>query len=227
MRGMSPDAMRPSTREARAGACGAASTPAVLRPRAAIAAGLPRAEAQYLLQALLGVGIQSGNNAYVQARGRLPLRVLRQMLDRAGSLEGFFVDGRDAVNPDMARDLERFSDRALGFDVTPVYGARRRTGGVRYFFPRPSTGSACKRLNLFLRWMVRRDALDCGIWTRVRPSDLMIPLELFFCRSRHKDNHYFLPVCALMDANIIIRITFNMGQDPKMHHVCDVVVRLA
>jgi hypothetical protein len=44
------------------------------------------------------------------------------------------------------------------------------------------------------------------------PIDLMIPLELFFCRSRHKDNHYFLPVCALMDANIIIRITFNTAQ---------------
>lgn len=44
------------------------------------------------------------------------------------------------------------------------------------------------------------------------PIDLMIPLDLFFCRGKQKDNHYFLPVCALMDANIIIRITFNPSQ---------------
>ena len=44
------------------------------------------------------------------------------------------------------------------------------------------------------------------------PIDLMIPLDLFFCRSRQKSKHYFLPVCALMDANIIIRITFNSSQ---------------
>ena len=41
--------------------------------------------------------------------------------------------------------------------------------GVGDFFPRPSAGSACKRLNLFLRWMVRTDAVDLGVWTRVSP----------------------------------------------------------
>ena len=44
--------------------------------------------------------------------------------------------------------------------------ACRSAPGVCYFFPRPSAGSACKRLNLFLRWMVRRDEVDLGVWTR-------------------------------------------------------------
>ena len=64
--------------------------------------------------------------------------------------------------------LEAFSTRALdnGF---AAYGRLPKRPGVCYFFPRPSAGSACKRLNLFLRWMVRRDAIDLGTWTLVSP----------------------------------------------------------
>ena len=53
---------------------------------------------------------------------------------------------------------------------------------MRYFFPRPSTGSACKRLNLYLRWMVRRDAVDLGAWSGVSPSQLMVPLDVHVVR---------------------------------------------
>ena len=57
-----------------------------------------------------------------------------------------------------------------------------RRPGVAYFFPRPSRGSACKRLNLYLRWMVRRDAIDLGVWTRVSPSQLIVPLDMHVIR---------------------------------------------
>ena len=64
-----------------------------------------------------------------------------------------------------------FRRRALALDLTARrYGAAaapQTRPGVCYFFPRPSAGSGCKRLNLFLRWMVRRDALDLGVWSRV------------------------------------------------------------
>ncbi|HEX6211966.1 MAG TPA: DUF2400 family protein, partial [Methylomirabilota bacterium] len=46
----------------------------------------------------------------------------------------------------------------------------------------PSGGSACKRLNLFLRWMVRRDAVDFGLWTRVSPARLIVPLDVHVVR---------------------------------------------
>ena len=42
--------------------------------------------------------------------------------------------------------------------------------------------AACKRLNLFLRWMVRRDALDLGVWTRVSPAKLVVPLDTHVIR---------------------------------------------
>ncbi len=43
--------------------------------------------------------------------------------------------------------------------------------------PRPEKDSACKRLNLFLRWMVRRDDVDPGGWEGVSPSMLVVPLD--------------------------------------------------
>jgi uncharacterized protein (TIGR02757 family) len=43
--------------------------------------------------------------------------------------------------------------------------------------PSPSKGSACKRLNLFLRWMVRADDVDPGGWSGVKPCKLIVPLD--------------------------------------------------
>jgi len=44
----------------------------------------------------------------------------------------------------------------------------------------PHKGSAAKRINMFLRWMVRNDdkGVDFGLWRRVSPADLMIPLDV-------------------------------------------------
>ena len=110
------------------------------------------------------------------------LWLLRQMIDRAGSVEGFFLEGYDAGADDMADALDSFSTRAMALDLKAAYGRVPRRPGVCYFFPRPSAGSACKRLNLFLRWMVRRDALDLGVWKRVSPAKLIVPLDTHVIR---------------------------------------------
>lgn len=47
-----------------------------------------------------------------------------------------------------------------------------------YLFPSPKSGSACKRLNLFLKWMVRKSPVDAGIWKSLEPKDLIIPLDV-------------------------------------------------
>jgi uncharacterized protein (TIGR02757 family) len=118
------------------------------------------------------------------------LWVMRQMIDRSGSLEGFFLEGYDPAAEDVEAALDSFSTRALALNVKEAYsrvpnpstGSGRGRPGVCYFFPRPSAGSACKRLNLFLRWMVRRDALDLGVWTRVSPAKLIVPLDTHVIR---------------------------------------------
>ena len=44
----------------------------------------------------------------------------------------------------------------------------------------PARKSTCKRLNMFLRWMVRRDnkGVDFGLWGQIKPSQLIIPLDV-------------------------------------------------
>ena len=110
------------------------------------------------------------------------LWLLRQMIDRAGSVEGFFLEGYDAGADDIAEALDSFSRRAMALDLKTAYGRVPKRPGVCYFFPRPSAGSGCKRLNLFLRWMVRRDALDLGVWKRVSPAKLIVPLDTHVIR---------------------------------------------
>jgi len=131
------------------------------------------------------------------------LWILRMMLERSGSVEGFFLEGHSDAAEDVGEGLDSFSTRALAINLDAIYGTSkpggrrpRATGkpvvtlshratsrvGVGYFFPRPSKGSACKRLNLFLRWMVRRDALDLGVWTRISPSQLIVPLDTHVIR---------------------------------------------
>jgi uncharacterized protein (TIGR02757 family) len=110
------------------------------------------------------------------------LWILRQMLERSGSIESFLLEGDDPASPDLSAALDSFSTRALALDIKRAYGRVPRRPGVCYFFPRPSTGSACKRLNLFVRWMVRRDEVDLGVWTRVSPSRLIVPLDTHVIR---------------------------------------------
>ena len=111
------------------------------------------------------------------------LWVLRQMLERSGSIEAFFLDGDiRRRRPTSSAALDSFSTRALALDIRRAYGRVPKRPGVCYFFPRPSAGSACKRLNLFLRWMVRRDEVDLGVWTRVSPARLIVPLDTHVIR---------------------------------------------
>ena len=107
--------------------------------------------------------------------------VIRQMLERSGSIQDFFLQGYDSKAGDVGGAIDSFSERALGFDCGLIYDSDQRRG-VDYFFSRPSKGSACKRINLYLRWMVRKDRLDFGIWLSVSPSQLVIPLDTHIVR---------------------------------------------
>ena len=103
--------------------------------------------------------------------------ILRSLVEAHGSLEQGFAAGLDPDAEDVGPALEQFSTAARAVDLAPAYGRVPKAPGVFYFFTRPSTGSACKRLNLFLRWMTRRDAVDPGGWAAVRRRQLVVPLD--------------------------------------------------
>lgn len=108
--------------------------------------------------------------------------LLHQMVTRDGSIEAFFAHGLAPDAVDIGDALESFSTRAMALDLDTIYGRKRPRPGVAYFFSKPSSGGACKRLNLFLRWMVRHDRVDLGVWSRVRPAQLIVPLDTHVIR---------------------------------------------
>ena len=110
------------------------------------------------------------------------LWVMHQMMEHAGTIERFFLAGDRPSDPDVGAALDSFSQRALALDLRQAYGTVPARPGVCYFFPRPSAGSACKRLNLFLRWMIRHDGLDLGVWAGVSPARLVVPLDTHVIR---------------------------------------------
>ncbi|MCS7082596.1 MAG: TIGR02757 family protein [Bacteroidetes bacterium] len=96
-------------------------------------------------------------------------RGLGRILRRYGSLEAAFYAGYEPQAPTVEGALERF----IGLLEQEVGRNARR------HLRRPSEGSSCKRLNLYLRWMVRRDRIvDLGIWAEVNPAQLIIPLDV-------------------------------------------------
>jgi uncharacterized protein (TIGR02757 family) len=104
--------------------------------------------------------------------------VLRRLLEAHGSLERVFAAHSTGRADDVGPAIEAFSTLARGVDLRPAYGRRvPARPGVCYFFSQPSKGSACKRINLFLRWMIRRDAVDPGGWTMLQPRQLVVPLD--------------------------------------------------
>ena len=85
-----------------------------------------------------------------------------------GTLGELFRLCYDDGDTDIAPSLARFVDAIIG---------SRRTAALQYLLTSPADGSACKRMNLFLRWMVRRTSPDLGLWTFVDPAKLVMPLD--------------------------------------------------
>lgn len=122
--------------------------------------------------------ILTGEAAIAAALGGFVHRVYRgphvaRLLGNAGELRrshgslGAFFAG---LPGDPRERAAGFADALRG----PAAGAER---GLRHLVPDPRAGSACKRLNLYLRWMVRpADGVDLGLWP-VAPSTLVIPVD--------------------------------------------------
>jgi len=102
------------------------------------------------------------------------LSCIARAIETHGSLGALFKECYDDNDPDIGPSLERF--------VTTLRQRGSAAPGRRGVRPSPlltspSDGSACKRMNLFLRWMVRRTSPDLGLWTFVDPSKLVMPVD--------------------------------------------------
>jgi uncharacterized protein (TIGR02757 family) len=92
---------------------------------------------------------------------------VKRVVEEHGSLQACFVN---AMRDDHETVIPALS--VLVKELSAVFEGRPRS-----LLPSPIAGSACKRLNLFLRWMVRRDEVDPGGWDDVPASKLIVPLD--------------------------------------------------
>lgn len=87
--------------------------------------------------------------------------LLKNIYARFDSMEDAFLQGYSEEDYNIKQSLINFVE-FLGYSK---------------LIPSPKNGSACKRLNLFLKWMVRKGPVDLGIWEKIPASKLIIPLD--------------------------------------------------
>lgn len=151
--------------------------------------------------------------------------VMRRMREEAGSLGGFFMHGYGEEDENVGPALSTFSERARALAENVPRPRKGRPGSVASFFSSPRDGSACKRLNLYLRWMVRDgDGLDLGVWRGVSRRQLVLPLDTHLVRlaralglSRRKSPGWRMAVeatrsLALFDPEDPVKYDFSLSR---------------
>ncbi|HEY0157190.1 MAG TPA: TIGR02757 family protein [Thermoanaerobaculia bacterium] len=101
---------------------------------------------------------------------------LAAVIQHHNSLGALFKACYDEADPDIAPTLTRFVTQIRGTEE-PRGTRGTRSTLLQYLLTSPEDGSACKRMNLYLRWMVRRTAPDLGLWTFVDPAKLVMPVD--------------------------------------------------
>jgi uncharacterized protein (TIGR02757 family) len=108
------------------------------------------------------------------------LMVLQKVLQEKGSIEKHFLLGYSKNDENIATALMKFCDSL--YAIYSKQTRRQVSRGMKYLVASPAGGSACKRLNLFLRWMVRDDEVDTGLWKGVDKAKLIVPVDVHMHR---------------------------------------------
>jgi uncharacterized protein (TIGR02757 family) len=104
----------------------------------------------------------------------------KEHYSRHDSLETAFTQWMHPQDINVENALDGFYDYFFSLPHVPARTLKHIAA--------PKKKSACKRINMFLRWMVRSDnnGVDFGIWKKIDPSQLVIPLDLHVARvARH------------------------------------------
>lgn len=122
----------------------------------------------------------------------LMLWILRQVY-LSGTLESLVSP---LPHETAAQVLERLIDRLCALDAGPFGPWPHSRARFWTLLSRPSKGSACKRLNLFLRWMVGNTPMDLSLWNSMSRRNLVIPLDTHVLRQAQR-----LGLCRSKAAN--------------------------
>jgi len=128
------------------------------------------------------------------------LALLKQVLSRYGSIQKFFVEGYSPNDKNIIPALTKFCDSLYAMYAKQHSGKVSR--GLKFLLAGPAGGSACKRLNLFLRWMVRKDEVDPGLWESIDKSKLIVPVDVHIgrlCRILGFYNHKTISLASAVE----------------------------
>jgi uncharacterized protein (TIGR02757 family) len=108
------------------------------------------------------------------------LTILKTVLEKYGSIEKVFLEGYRKEDESIIPALTNFCNRLYLMYENKL--ERRVSKGFQFLIASPANGSVCKRLNMFLRWMVRRDDVDPGLWKSIDKSKLIVPVDVHIAR---------------------------------------------
>jgi uncharacterized protein (TIGR02757 family) len=108
------------------------------------------------------------------------LALLKRVLLQYGGIEQFFLQGYDPADANIIPALTKCTASLCEMHAAEHNG--RVAPGLQYLLASPEKGSPCKRLNLFLRWMVRKDQVDPGLWKSIDKAKLVVPLDVHMAR---------------------------------------------
>lgn len=94
---------------------------------------------------------------------------IKKVIINYGSLQELFREKYKTSHENILTALSNFTAKLNEITNHSSY--------YRYLIPLPVNNSTCKRLNLFLRWMVRKDEIDLGIWNRIDKDKLIMPVD--------------------------------------------------
>lgn len=111
----------------------------------------------------------------------LLLEAVKKVLDKYGSLEKLFLNSFNRGNNTIKVAGCNFVSAIKQYGMES--NGKKRRSSFEYLLPSPLSGSACKRLNMYFRWMIRReDGIDLGVWSHVSPSILIMPVDVHVTR---------------------------------------------
>jgi TIGR02757 family protein len=108
----------------------------------------------------------------------------KRVFNEKGSIQALFAEGLRKGDPTIKNGLNEFVKKLNAWAI--MIGGKPGKS-FRHLLPLPEAGSPCKRLNMYLRWMVRKnDGIDLGIWDNVSPAMLIIPVDTHVAKiARH------------------------------------------
>ncbi len=111
---------------------------------------------------------------------KILFHTLNKIYKKNEMLKNLYLTFYNESQINLKSSMSEFSNHLI--TSTKEFGGKELSLGIKFMFPLPELGSACKRMNLFIRWMVRKDELDFGLWSEIPTNKLLIPVDTHVAR---------------------------------------------